>query len=1013
MTYFVVFLVAGLLCCAGISQATTHQHRYRYGSFGEHVEQIFTSEREAYVEYESSNDGSVASSVQWAVGDDCVLSESTPENSTSIIVTCAAGKRTISMTPDGDAALAEDIAITFETTSYCYDWYSIPLDASGDAVSVAEPLSEITYRLWIVEWTNVSEEEWNRTATSPSARSRRLSLEYWRLGETPFIEYYALSMHQQVSTLSSSFNSVDAYWEITVRTSGIGHIVQSVRSKGVSILNCSVGRTTSLLSVGTMEQMWVSGEVTAFDSIDALPVPISVISDTCAPNVRLLMFPEAPESAWLWTQDGFVTVESVVPNTFPGEPSEVLSAVLSNGQVLLLTSSDGIFYWDSELASFSSSSLFDENSEPLSEIPSLTDLRSLGACDPSLTRNGEPSPRNDIVVSYGAGSLLSSGFFVSYDSGTTFARALPPVSSLGVSSATILTMVPQLGFSSMVVVAQNASVQMLVILSQQTDAMDCSTEECWEIGYTFSDDEELTGTPACSIGIESAQSGSGEFFVFGSKLFYFADGGFSAHPLSLVDDIPPSYERSPSGSLGDDECVVFVSSSYTTAAKPSDYAVLTTAGRVFYGTIGLTWAIEVQSGSSPLKSLFTSFLLTGQLAIWRVDGASDTDVTVEKYIVPVENEVVNVVGDEACPYMDIESGIENLVYLDIGDTYDINLRLVPTELSKLEEIAVSSALPGSEANAIFSVIVSDATRLSIDSLSQSVAYESSTPVVELAVSISENSDDFDLYEDRLALAMGLTDVRVAPSFTGLSCATAQDISVVHIGCPPGRHIVVDASGDSLVSSPSECDLAPKWYNNSKGNTLFTVEEFGCPMEIYHGVEGWKPTLKLYDGDEYIQDVDADFVVWEIQDRSDFTYNATMADAGCLRKAQTWSSLERQYKDTELENNRDEWWYASNYDECYVSGTGSTSGTYEILNATGSNAIAFDPTGRDGFFAFKLRVVDPDMSYCVLETAFALDVYGAPLEFWKVIVILFGTMLGIFVLLLLSYIYYRQQKLHMD
>eukprot|EP00163_Fabomonas_tropica_P020828 TRINITY_DN3673_c0_g1_i2.p1 TRINITY_DN3673_c0_g1~~TRINITY_DN3673_c0_g1_i2.p1 ORF type:complete len:146 (-),score=31.14 TRINITY_DN3673_c0_g1_i2:50-487(-) len=87
--------------------------------------------------------------------------------------------------------------------------------------------------------------------------------------------------------------------------------------------------------------------------------------------------------------------------------------------------------------------------------------------------------------------------------------------------------------------------------------------------------------------------------------------------------------------------------------------------------------------------------------------------------------------------------------------------------------------------------------------------------------------------------------------------------------------------------------------------------------------------------------------------------------------------------------------------------------YEILNSTGPNAMRFLPTGRDGIFIFQARVVDPDYSYCELTTEFALEVYGAPLTLFLIIIILLIVLAAIAVFLMVSYVYYRKKKLHVD
>jgi hypothetical protein len=56
---------------------------------------------------------------------------------------------------------------------------------------------------------------------------------------------------------------------------------------------------------------------------------------------------------------------------------------------------------------------------------------------------------------------------------------------------------------------------------------------------------------------------------------------------------------------------------------------------------------------------------------------------------------------------------------------------------------------------------------------------------------------------------------------------------------------------------------------------YDVARYGCPMHQSFRVP-FRPTLDLYDGDEWVQTIEADFVVWEVNLRSDFSYNASVS-----------------------------------------------------------------------------------------------------------------------------------------
>lgn len=46
----------------------------------------------------------------------------------------------------------------------------------------------------------------------------------------------------------------------------------------------------------------------------------------------------------------------------------------------------------------------------------------------------------------------------------------------------------------------------------------------------------------------------------------------------------------------------------------------------------------------------------------------------------------------------------------------------------------------------------------------------------------------------------------------------------------------------------------------------------------------------YDENGFIKIVDANFILWEIHGRNDYTFNSTMEQNGCINEAQTWDAM---------------------------------------------------------------------------------------------------------------------------
>jgi len=144
---------------------------------------------------------------------------------------------------------------------------------------------------------------------------------------------------------------------------------------------------------------------------------------------------------------------------------------------------------------------------------------------------------------------------------------------------------------------------------------------------------------------------------------------------------------------------------------------------------------------------------------------------------------------------------------------------------------------------------------------------------------------------------------------------------------------------------------------------------------------------------------ANFVVWEQNNRTDFTYNTTASQEQCISMPQTWSTM--------LANNHnpEHAWTPQNYRSCF-DGIASpyTDVTYEIINAT-SNALSWQGSHGGGIYLFKARIIDPSFTYCDLSAYFALDVVGTPISGWEAGAVIGGSMGILLLLVAIAGIYY--------
>ncbi|XP_025938089.1 cation channel sperm-associated protein subunit epsilon [Apteryx rowi] len=141
------------------------------------------------------------------------------------------------------------------------------------------------------------------------------------------------------------------------------------------------------------------------------------------------------------------------------------------------------------------------------------------------------------------------------------------------------------------------------------------------------------------------------------------------------------------------------------------------------------------------------------------------------------------------------------------------------------------------------------------------------------------------------------------------------------------------------------------------------DKYGCLMEL-HYERYFQPVISMYDGNKYVRRVETNFILWEMKGRTDYGYTSSMKEEGCLYKAQSWPMMLNESKNSTL----DEIWGPQNStDEGLYE-------QYQILNMTSTNSIVW-ATSHSGIYVFRVRILDPNYSFCDLKAFFAVHTYG--------------------------------------
>jgi len=208
-------------------------------------------------------------------------------------------------------------------------------------------------------------------------------------------------------------------------------------------------------------------------------------------------------------------------------------------------------------------------------------------------------------------------------------------------------------------------------------------------------------------------------------------------------------------------------------------------------------------------------------------------------------------------------------------------------------------------------------------------------------------------------------------------------TTVTVGCPPFRWIFPRGKPSScdgvqnfsfIIPRGQRKDIFLEGHDTSDKLVDYDLEQLGCPFKRLKN-EPFKPVIDLYDGELFLEEVDANYVLWEQQGRAGFEYSATMKEAGCVREAQSWELMIKSMQGT----NKEAAWSTQNFRSCFEDPRSepvipeNLNQAYEIMNSSSVSHIVWTD---DGIFIFTLKVIDPEFSFCNLTVEFAVQVICA-------------------------------------
>nr|XP_034966416.1 cation channel sperm-associated protein subunit epsilon [Zootoca vivipara] len=372
--------------------------------------------------------------------------------------------------------------------------------------------------------------------------------------------------------------------------------------------------------------------------------------------------------------------------------------------------------------------------------------------------------------------------------------------------------------------------------------------------------------------------------------------------------------------------------------------------------------------------------------------SNGTHVYFEAY--PLKTEVLSATNSlgEVCPYISFQHNMEAATYyLDMGTNMTFW-----TQIVFLENVGLSSEVT------IF--------RSHLLKKNNSIQYEIARGICTKNQTVTLYHDyDYsneEEYEDAIVSSTGIMTIEVEPSLTGRTCMTPNKISGGKL------HKIPTTKWQCHITS--SLIMKYRWVK-TKGNYWeqeYDLALFGCPIEVYHG-DPFRPTVLLYEHEDMIGTVEADYILWEINGRNDYYYNTTVEEVRCLSKSQNMSSMVPQDLEKITAHTIDRYWGRHNYISCFVSGGPGLLGTlhnqYELMNHSGINSIIW-PEDYAGIFMFRLKIIDPNYSFCPYEAYFAVHTHGIIESLNMLKIAGWACLIVIFFWGVLAFSYYRYVKL---